>query len=523
MASLPASASLPPRASPSVPSLPLRLTNAQQWAAGLILALSNFMVVLDLTIANVSVPHIAGNLGITLDQGTWIITSYAVAEAVCVPLTGWLAQRFGVVRVFVVSMFGFGLFSLLCGVSMGLGMLVACRIGQGLCGGPLMPMSQTLMTRVFPPERQGMALGLWAMTTLLGPALGPILGGTISDTMNWHWIFLINVPIALACGLGAFVLLMQLETETTRVPIDKIGLVLLLFWIGCLQLVLDLGRDRDWFADTLILSLAALSAIGFVVFIIWELTEDHPAVDLRVFRHRGFSASVFTFSLGFGAYFSSIVVVPQWLQVSMGYTATQAGYATAFTAISALTTAPIAAKMMEKVDPRKMCSCALAWIGVMSILRAQWTTGGDFWTLVFPQLMQGFAMPFMMIPLTQASLSSVDPDEVASGAGLQNFLRTMSVAVATSLVLTLWGNAQRVSTTELSGALNPAETQATLTNLGMSGAQTPQMIANLVDQQAMMNALNQVSLISAVVLLFSAMTIWIAPRPRSGMVMGGGH
>ena len=507
-----------PATTPAKASLLPVLSSAQMWVAGLILALSNFMVVLDLTIANVSVPHIAGNLGITLDQGTWIITSYAVAEAVCVPLTGWLAQRFGVVRVFIVSMLGFGLFSLLCGLSMGLGMLVACRIGQGVCGGPLMPMSQTLLARVFPPEKQGMALGLWAMTTLLGPALGPILGGSISDSFNWHWIFLINVPIALICGLGAFALLKRFETETTKLPIDRVGLGLLLFWIGCLQVMLDLGRDRDWFADPMIAGLGGLAAIGFVVFLIWELTEEHPVVNLRVFRHRGYSWSVFTFSLSFGAYFASIVVVPQWLQVSMGYSATQAGIVTAFTAFSALATAPIAAKLMEKVDPRLLISSALAWLGLMSILRAQWTTGADFWTLSIPQVLQGLAMPFMMIPLTQASLRSVGKDETASAAGLQNFLRTMAVAVATSLVLTAWSNAQRVSTSELAGSLHPGETQATLANLGMSAAQSPQIIANLVDQQAMMSALNQTSLISTAILLFSACVIWLAPRPTGPAV-----
>jgi len=232
--------------------------------AGFIMALSNFMVILDLTIANVAVPHIAGNLGISLDQGTWIITSYAVAEAICVPLTGWLADRFGSVRVFTVAMMAFGLFSLVCGLSPTLGVLVAARIGQGICGAPLMPMTQALLLRVFPPARRAKAMSVWAMTVMFAPAVGPIVGGYIADNYSWHWIFLINVPIAIACTAIAALILRPVESPTTKNPIDGVGLALLVFWIGCLQLVLDLGRDRDWFADWRITALAIGAGVVLV-------------------------------------------------------------------------------------------------------------------------------------------------------------------------------------------------------------------------------------------------------------------
>eukprot|EP01037_Dinobryon_pediforme_P028014 gene28014-31111_t len=230
--------------------------------AGVVLALTNFMVVLDTTIANVSVAHISGSLGISSTQGTWVITSYAVAEAICVPLTGWLAGRFGTVKTFIFGMLGFGLFSMLCGSSNSLTMLVACRIGQGLCGGPLMPLSQTLLLRIFPKEQQGQAMGLWAMTTVTAPILGPILGGTISDSWSWHWIFFINIPIAALCAFGAHRLLSSAETGTEKLAMDKIGLALLVIWIGALQIMLDIGREHDWFGDTLIVILAIVAAIG---------------------------------------------------------------------------------------------------------------------------------------------------------------------------------------------------------------------------------------------------------------------
>lgn len=500
-----------------------RLSPRRRTLAGMVLALTNFMVVLDLTIANVSVPHIAGNLGITPDQGTWIITSYAVAEAICVPLTGWLAERFGVVRLYVVGMAGFGLFSLLCGMSMTLGMLVACRIGQGLCGGPLMPMTQTLMTRVFPPEQRARAMGSWAMTTLLGPAMGPIIGGYISDNWSWHWIFFINVPIALLCVFAALALLRPVDTDTEKKPIDKVGLFLLIFWIGCLQIMLDIGRDRDWFGDPLIVVLAILAAVGFCAFLIWELTEEHPIVDLKVFRHSGFSFGVVTYALCFGAYFASIVAIPQWLQLSMGYTATKAGIVTAFTAMTAVTAAPLAARVMGKVDPRIMVSAAIAWLGLMSVLRSGWISSADFWTLSLPQIIQGFAMPFFMIPMTTLTLSAVDPDETASAAGLQNFLRTLALAISTSLVLTIWANSQRVSRNDLAGALHTSDTQAQLSGAGFSVEQARQMISNLVDQESMVLALDHVFLISALVLFFGAACVWLSPRPKGPVDISAAH
>ncbi|MEQ6331954.1 DHA2 family efflux MFS transporter permease subunit [Sphingobium sp. MK2] len=500
-----------------------RLTPRQRTLAGLVLALSNFMVVLDLTIANVSVPHISGNLGITPDQGTWIITSYAVAEAICVPLTGWLAQRFGVVKMFIWAMIGFGIFSVLCGLSMSLSMIVACRIGQGLCGGPIMPMSQTLLLRIFPPDQRARAMGLWAMTTLLGPAMGPIIGGYISDNWSWHWIFFINVPIAILCVVAAMALLRPVETETARVPIDRMGLFLLVFWIGCLQIMLDIGRDHDWFGDPLIVILAILAAIGFAAFIIWELTEEHPVVDLRVFRHIGFTSGVFSLALGFGAYFAGIVVIPQWLQTSMGYTATDAGILTAFTAMAALMAAPIAARLTGRVDPRIMISGALFWLGLMTLWRAHWTSSIDFWSMAAPQFIQGFAMPFFMIPLTTLTLGSVRPDETASAAGLQNFLRTMALAIATSLVLTGWGNGQRVSRSEMAGTLQPADTQAQLSAMGMSVEQARQVISNLVDQEALAIAVDHVFFLSALVLFLATAIVWLAPKPTGPVDTSAAH
>ena len=500
---------------PSAPAFRSVLSARQQWLAGMVLALSNFIVVLDLTIANVSVPHIAGNLGISLDQGTWIITSYAVAEAVCVPLTGWLAARFGSARVFIIAMAGFGFFSLICGIAPTLGVLVAARIGQGLFGAPLMPMSQTLMVLVFPPEKRGKFMAIWAMTTLMGPALGPILGGWISDNWSWHWIFLINVPIALGAAMVAGVLLGKIRTPLVKAPIDTVGLVLLIFWIGCLQIVLDTGREHDWFADTQILLLTIAAGIGFVAFVIWELTADYPVVDLRIFRHVGFSSSVFTMTIAYGAFFCGNVIVPQWLQSVQGYSAQNSGLVTASSALAALLVAPLVAKLngAGKVDLRLMVSIGLVWIGLANLLRATWTTDETMFGYAETIFLQGFGMPFFFISITAMVINSVDPKETASGAGLQAFLRTISVAVSTSLVLTYWSNQQRVVHNEIADRLNPTAAADALRGIGIGPEGISGYINALVDQQAITVALNNTSIVAAFCLFFSAVVLWIGPKP----------
>ena len=499
------------------------LTGARLMLAGAVLALTNFMVVLDTTIANVSVPHIAGSLAISPSQGTWIITSYAVAEAICVPLTGWLASRFGTVRTFTFGVLGFGLFSVLCGLSSSLTMLVICRIGQGLCGGPLMPLSQTLLFRIFPPPQRAQAMGVWAMTTVTAPILGPILGGTISDNWSWHWIFFINVPVVLLCAFGAMRVLTPAETPTERVRVDGMGLALLVLWVGALQLMLDLGREHDWFGDPLIVGLAVTSVIGFAVFLVWELTERRPVVDLSVFRHRGFTFATLALSASFAAFFASVVIIPQWLQVSMGYTATYAGYVTAMTGIGAVFMAPVAAKLSTRYDPRLLVCCGVLWLGATSLLRTQWTSGADFWTLALPQLLQGFGMPFFFVPLTTIALGAVEPEETASAAGVMSFMRTMAGAVGTTVAVSLWDDQARAARSDIVARLNPDAVSAALQANGFSLAQVRGIVEQLVERESMAVATSHLFFVSAVVFALAAGMIWLSPRPARTVGPGAAH
>lgn len=479
------------------------------------LALSNFIVVLDMTVANVSIPHIAGDIGVSLDQGTWVITSYSVAEAVTVPLTGWLAARFGAVRMYALTMSAFGLFSFLCAMSLTLPMIVVCRLGQGLSGGLIMALSQTLMLRIFSLEDRGKAILLSSMTVLMGPALGPNIGGFLSDNFSWHWIFLINLPIVAACVTSALLFLRPAETPIVKTPIDAIGLVLMFVWIGALQLMLDQGRERDWFGDPFIVALAVIATVGFLCFLVWELTEEHPVVELKVFRHPGFVFGVAAFSLCFGAYFASIVVIPQWLQETMGYPAQKAGLIVAGTAIGALITSQFAGKAVEKeVDPRLLVSLAVAWIGLMSLVRANFNNDVDFLHVAEPQYIQGLGMAFFMMPLSLITINSVLPEEVATATGLQNFVRTLSIGIFTALALTIWGDSQQSARQEMVDKLQPDEVMRTLEQAGLSIQQSAGYISHIVDREAVTMAMDHIFLISAAIFFASAVVIWLAPRPR---------
>lgn len=481
--------------------------------AGIVLALSNFMVVLDTTIANVSVAHIAGSLGISPSQGTWIITSYAVAEAICVPLTGWLAARFGTVRTFVFGMIGFGLFSFLCGISTSLSMLVICRVGQGLCGGPLMPLSQTLLMRIFPQEQQGQAMGLWAMTTVTAPILGPILGGLISDNWSWHWIFFINIPVVAICAFAAMRSLAPAETPTVNQRVDTIGLALMVLWIGAFQIIIDIGREHDWLEDNLVVMLSVITVIGLVLFLIWELTEKHPIVDLRVFRHRGFTAAVISLSLAFGVLFSAVVLIPQWLQTNLGYTATDAGYVTAWMGVAAVIMAPVVGVLVNKVDPRILVTFGILWLAMSSLLRAFWTSDADFWTLAIPQMLQGVGMPFFFIPLTTIALAAVEPEETASAAGVMSFLRTLAGAIGTSIAVTMWNNQINSSRNDMVSAMNADDAVQQLQGTGMGMDQIRGVLEQLVQREALTVAIDHMFLLSSLAFVFAAGAVWFAPRP----------
>ena len=305
-----------PAHTPPLPPPPLT-GSARLWGT-LALSAATFMNVLDTSIANVSLPAIAGDLGVSPTQGTWVITSFAVANAIAVPLTGWLSQRFGQVRLFVASVALFVIASLLCGLAPNMALLIAARALQGFVAGPMIPLSQSLLLSSYPRALAGLAMAMWSMTTLIAPVMGPLLGGWITDNMTWPWIFYINVPVGIAAVVVTWGIFHQRETERRALPIDSIGLALLVIWVGAMQVMLDIGKEHDWFESPWVVACALVAAIGFVAFLIWERGEDHPVVDLALFRIRNFWAGALATSVGYGLFFGNVVLLPLWLQQYMG-------------------------------------------------------------------------------------------------------------------------------------------------------------------------------------------------------------
>jgi DHA2 family multidrug resistance protein len=501
------------------------LTGGKLLLAALLIGLGNFLVVLDTTIANVSVPTIAGSLGVSSSQGTWVITSYAVAEAITVPLTGWLAKKFGAQRVFLTCYLGFAAISLLCGTSHSLGMLLGSRVLLGLVGGPIMPLSQMLLLRVYPKEKATQGTVLWAMTTLVGPVAGPILGGIICDSIGWQWIFFIKVPVAAAGGLVLLLLLRGQPDPKSQAFIDKVGLGLLIVWVAALQIMLDEGRNQDWFNSPEICILAVVAIIGFLAFMIWELTEKNPIVDLRIFRHRGFTAAATTYAVGFGAFFASIVLLPLWLQSNMGYTATWAGYATGIMGIFAVLSAPLVGRAVEKVDARLIVSLGILGLGLISVWRMGFTPDVTFGQMALPTLLTGPFMVMFFVPVTGLAMASCGHDEQANAAGISNFMRTLAGAFATSLVQTGWSNAARHNQTELAGVMQRSGqvTIDAMTANGVSHETATTLLSNLVEGQSVMLATLNMFATIAICFLFAATLIWMSPKPKGPIDTSGAH
>jgi MFS transporter, DHA2 family, multidrug resistance protein len=478
------------------------------------------MNVLDTSIANVSLPSIAGDLGVSPDQGTWVITSFGVANAISLPLTGWLTRRFGQVKLFIASIVLFVIASFLCALAPSLSFLILFRVLQGAVAGPMIPLSQSLLLSSYPKERAGTALGMWSITTLVAPVVGPVLGGWITDNIAWQWIFYINVPVGIVAGLMTYVIYRRRETPTAKIPIDGIGLGLLVVWVGSMQVMLDKGKDLDWFNSGQIVTLAIVAVVGFVLFIIWELTDEHPIVDLSLFRGRNFWVSTLAMLLAYGMFFGNVVLLPLWLQQYMGYTATLAGLVLAPVGLFAIFLTPVVGRVMHRIDPRIFVTISFGVFALVLFMRSHFNTDATIGTLLIPTLIQGIAMAFFFIPLIAIGLSGLTPDRIPAASGLMNFARITAGSFGTSIVTTLWDRRATLHHAQLVEHLStgdPVSSQA-LANLQSGALSTQQsygLLNRLVDNQAFMLSANDIFYASGVLFLVLVFVIWLA-RPGAG-------
>jgi MFS transporter, DHA2 family, multidrug resistance protein len=405
------------------------------WIVAVAVMFATFMEVLDTTVVNVSLPHIAGNLSATIDESTWVLTSYLVANAIVLPLTGWLARHFGRKRLLMTSVAGFTISSLLCGIAPNLPLLVAFRLLQGATGGAMQPLSQAVLLEAFPPHERGKAMGFWGLGIVVAPILGPVLGGWLTDTYSWRWVFYINLPVGIASLVMTKLYVFDpsyLRQETER--IDYWGIGLLALWVGTLQLALDLGQEHDWFSSVFITSLVTLSIGGLIAFLVREWVAREPVVDLHVFKVRTYSTGVFLMTtLGFVLY-GSLVLLPIMLQTLLGYPSLQAGIAMAPRGLGSLIGMPVVGLMIGRVDPRRMVAFGLIagagtlfWLGELNL-------SAGYWDIFWPQFFQGLGLSALFVPLTTISMDPIPRERMGNATSLFNLMRNLggSVGIATT-------------------------------------------------------------------------------------------
>jgi MFS transporter, DHA2 family, multidrug resistance protein len=485
------------------------------------LSLAVFMNVLDTSIANVSLPAIAGDLGVSPDQGTWVITSFGVANAISLPLTGWLTRRFGQVKLFMSSVILFVIASFLCALAPNIGLLILFRIMQGAVAGPMIPLSQALLLSSYPKAKSGTALSMWSITTLVAPVVGPVLGGWITDNISWPWIFYINIPVGIAAGIATWMIYRKRETPTAKIPIDKVGLGLLVVWVGAMQVLLDKGKDLDWFNSGQIITLAVVAVVGFALFLVWELTDQHPIVDLTLFKGRNFTVSTVAMLLAYGLFFGNVVLLPLWLQQYMGYTATLAGLVLAPVGFLAIFATPFVGRLSHKVDPRVFVTFAFIVFAIVLFMRAHFNTDATIGVLLVPTFIQGIAMATFFIPLIALGLSGLAPERIPSASGLMNFARITAGSFGTSITTTVWDRRATLHHAQLVEHLtqsDPVAAQA-FSNLNAGGFGTDQsyaLINRMVDQQAFMLSADDIFYVSGLLFLALIVLIWFARPQRSG-------
>jgi DHA2 family multidrug resistance protein len=430
------------------------------WLIACVVAMAAFMEILDTSIANVALPYMAGNLGVSNDESTWVLTSYLVSNAIVLPISGWIAGVFGRKRLFMACIGFFTLSSLLCGIAPSLGLLLMFRVLQGLGGGGLQPMAQAILADTFPPEQRGLAFALYGITAVIAPALGPTLGGWITYNYSWRWIFFINLPVGL---LALFLVFRLIEdppylsrVKQGGVNVDYIGIALLVLGVGALQVMLDRGQQDDWFGSSFIVTLAIIAAVGLISLVAWEWFAKQPIIDVRLFKNFNFfGANLMMFLLGM-VFFSSLVMIPQFLQTLIGYTAEVAGLVLSISALLLLIEMPIIGVLTSKIQARYLI--AFGWFLLAAGLFYSTKQFGlfiDFWTATRVRIAQVAGLGFLFVPITLVSYVGIPQEKSNAVSGMVNFMRNIGSGVGTSIVTTLIARRSQYHQTILVGNVAP--------------------------------------------------------------------
>ena len=504
------------------------------WIVAVAVMFATFMEVLDTTVVNVSLPHIAGNLSATIDESTWVLTSYLVANAIVLPMTGWLARTFGRKHLLMASVSGFTLASLLCGLAPNLPTLVFFRLVQGATGGAMQPLSQAVLLEAFPPQDRGKAMGFWGLGIVVAPILGPVLGGWLTDTYSWRWVFYINLPVGITSLIMTQLYVFDpsyLRHEVTKV--DYWGIGLLALWIGSLQIALDLGQEHDWFSSRFITALIVIAAGGVVAFVVREWVAKEPIVDLHVFKNRTYSTGVFLMTtLGFVLY-GSLVLLPIMLQTLLGYPSLQAGIAMAPRGMGSLIGMPVIGMLIGRFDARKMVALGLVSGAVTLIWLGQLNLNAGYWDVFWPQFFQGLGLSALFVPLTTISMDPIPRERMGNATSLFNLMRNLGGSIGIATTGTLLSRQQQAYVNVYGANVDPysAATQrafeAARAGFMAAGADittaTQRAYASLfgmVNQQASMEAFVLLFRLLGVIFLLLLPLVLLMKRPRGGPVAG---
>src|SRR5499427_6924699 len=518
-------------------STEVSIPHVNPWWIAVAVMFGTFMEVLDTTVVNVSLPHIAGSLSVTPEEATWALTSYLVANAVILPITGWLANYFGRKRLLMFAVVGFTASSFMCGFAPSLAWLVTFRIVQGLTGGVLQPVSQAVMLEAFPPAQRGKAMGFWGLGIVVAPMLGPVLGGWLTDNYSWRWVFYINIPVGILSIIMTRIFIFDPPyIRRTASKVDTWGIGMLAVGIGALQIVLDKGQQEDWFSSTWITSLAVFAAVALLLFIIHELRTKDPVLHLRVFKERTYATGVFLMTtLGFVLY-GSLVLLPLFLQTVLGYPAIEAGIAMAPRGLGSFIAMPIVGLIVAKTDPRKLLSVGLIGAALSLYALGALNLGIGYWDIFWPQFFQGLAMGFVFVPLTTVTMSAIPKQELGNATSIFNLMRNLGGGIGIAAIATMLSRNTQAQYNILGAHISGFDLQtrsllAQIRSAFMAGGMdfttathaAYTALSGMVSRQAVMVAFVQLFRMLAVVFAVVIPLVFIMRKPKPGRPAAPAH